>query len=60
MSRAKWIWVGTTQAARLRLLTGRMVEEAQWMKVYTKVNEKAKALGICEGMEASEAFALIA
>ena len=25
-----------------------------------KVNEKAKALGICEGMEASEAFALIA
>lgn len=26
----------------------------------TKVNEKAKALGICEGMEASEAFALIA
>ena len=26
----------------------------------TKVNEKAKALGICEGMEALEAFALIA
>lgn len=30
------------------------------MEVYTKVNETAKALGICEGMEASEAFALIA
>jgi uncharacterized protein YunC (DUF1805 family) len=26
----------------------------------TKVNDKAKDLGICEGMEVSEAFALIA